>query len=450
MTLESPVSAQAVYTVSHLNRVVRSLLEQHFSSIWLEGEVSNLSRPSSGHLYFSLKDANAQIRCVLFRNRGQLLGKSISNGQHVLVKARIGLYELRGDLQLIIDYLEETGAGALRRAFEELRQRLDQAGLFAIEHKLPLPPLASRIGVITSPSGAAIRDVLSILKRRFPALPVRIYPVPVQGDKAAEQIAQAINLASQRRDCGVLLLVRGGGSPEDLMAFNEEVVARAIHACTVPLVSGVGHEVDVTIADLVADVRAPTPSAAAELVSPDWLEWQHRFNQLETRLINVLQRRLENFQQSLAWLEQSLNRQHPKNRLQNQAQRIDELEQRLRRAIALKLERYKTQTASLANQLRLSSPTPHIQQFQARCAVLQVRLENSMQHRTKQQAQRLTHAGQALHAVSPLHTLKRGYAIVRHYPEGEIIRQADQAKPGDDVEALLHEGRLICKVEKTQ
>jgi exodeoxyribonuclease VII large subunit len=450
MALELPIQPPAVYTVSHLNSVVRSLLEDHFTLIWLEGEICNLARPSSGHLYFSLKDANAQIRCVLFRQRSLQTGKSITNGQHVLVRAHIGLYELRGDLQLIIDYLEETGAGALRRAFEELRQRLDQEGLFAIEHKRSLPRLPSRIGVITSPSGAAIRDVLSILKRRFPALPVRIYPAPVQGNRAAEKIAQAINLASQRRDCDVLLLVRGGGSPEDLMAFNEEIVARAIHACTVPLVSGVGHEIDVTIADFVADVRAPTPSAAAELVSPDQLEWLHRFSQLQTRLMNVSQQRLAGLQQGLAWLEQRLSRQHPKNRLQDQTQRIDELEQRLQRAMALQFERYKTQTASLANQLRLSNPAPRIQQFQGRCAVLQVRLENSMRHRVEQQTQRLTHAGQALHAVSPLDTLKRGYAIVRHYPEGEIIRRADQAKPGDEVEALLHEGRLICKVEKVE
>jgi exodeoxyribonuclease VII large subunit len=344
--------------------------------------------------------------------------------------------------------LEETGAGALRRAFEELRQRLAQEGLFAVEHKLSLPRLPGRIGVITSPSGAAIRDVLSILERRFPALPVRIYPVPVQGERAAEKIAQAINLASQRRDCDVLLLVRGGGSPEDLMAFNEETVARAIHACRVPLVSGVGHEVDITIADLVADVRAPTPSAAAELVSPDRLEWLHRFSQLRTRLSNVSQRRLVGLQQNLVLLEQRLSRQHPKNRLQYQAQRIDDLEQNLQRAMALWLERYTSQMVTLTNQLRLSNPAPRIQQFQGRCAVLQVRLENSMRHRIQQEMQRLAHAGQALHALSPLHTLKRGYAIVRHYPEGEIIRRANQAKPGDGVEVLLHEGRLVCKVEK--
>lgn len=450
MALELPLQPQTVYTVSHFNNLVKSLLEEHFTWVWLEGEISNLARPSSGHHYFSLKDANAQIRCVLFRHRGGVLGKSITNGQHVLVKARIALYEPRGDLQLIIDHLEETGAGALRKAFEELCQRLDQEGLFATEHKRPLPRLPNRIGVITSPSGAAVRDVLSILKRRFPALPVHIYPVSVQGEQAAAQIARAINLASQRRDCDVLLLVRGGGSPEDLMAFNEEMVARAVHACTVPLVSGVGHEVDITIADLVADVRAPTPSAAAELVSPDRLEWLHRFSQLQTRLMNISQGQLASLQQGLAWLEQRLSRQHPKNRLQDQAQRIDELEQRLQRAMALRLERYTSQTASLASQLRLSNPTPHIQEFLGRCAVLQVRLENSMRHRTEQKTQRLAQAGQALHAVSPLHTLKRGYAIVRHYPAGEIIRRADQTKPGDEVEALLHQGRLICKVEKTK
>ena len=262
---------RAPYTVSRLNQEARILLEQEFPMLWVQGEVSNLSRPASGHLYFTLKDANAQVRCALFQNRALLFRDCPRNSQQVLLRGRISLYEARGDFQLIVDYVEEAGAGALRRAYDELRLRLEREGIFASEHKRPLPPFPRRIGVITSASGAAIHDVLSVLNRRCPHLPVMIYPVPVQGEDAAERIANAIRQAAERQDCQVLLLVRGGGSLEDLSAFNQESVARAIFACPIPLVTGIGHESDVTIADFAADLRAATPTAAAELASPDRL-----------------------------------------------------------------------------------------------------------------------------------------------------------------------------------
>ncbi|HAO34421.1 MAG TPA: exodeoxyribonuclease VII large subunit, partial [Candidatus Competibacteraceae bacterium] len=258
-------STREPYSVSRLNQEARRLLEGQFPALWVEGEVSNLTRPASGHLYFSLKDARAQIRCALFQPRALLFRDCPRNGQQVLARGRVSLYEPRGDFQLIVDYVEEAGAGALRRAYDELRVRLEREGCFAPERKKPLPRFPRRIGVITSPSGAAVRDVLATLARRCPSVPVLVYPVAVQGEGAAQQIARAIERASRRRECEVVLLVRGGGSLEDLQAFNEEIVARAIVGCSVPLVTGVGHETDVTIADFAADLRAAPPPAAAAL-----------------------------------------------------------------------------------------------------------------------------------------------------------------------------------------
>ena len=450
MSPELPPLQRDIYTVSRLNQAVRQLLEGGFPLIWVAGEVSNLSRPSSGHCYFSLKDGQAQVRCALFRHRALLLHACLANGQQLLVRARISLYEPRGDFQLLVEYLEEAGAGLLRLAFEELRRRLAQEGLFDSARKRPLPCFPRRIGVITSPTGAAIRDVLSVLRRRFPALSVLLYPAPVQGADAGARIAQAIGLASQRQDCEVLLLVRGGGSLEDLWAFNEESVARAIVACRIPLVSGVGHEIDITIADLAADVRAPTPSAAAELVSPDRLEWLQRFARLQERLDAAQRRRLLTGRQRLELLAQRLFRQPPGRRLQARAQRLDELEQRLRRARQLQLERLQARLEGLKVQLRLQAPLPRLKRLEEQHQALGARLETTMHRCLEKQAQRLAQAGQALHTLSPLQTLGRGYAIVRRYPQGGIIRRASQVRLAETVEAVLGEGRLLCRVEKVE
>ena len=390
-----------IYTVSRLNQDVRALLEGEFPALWVEGEVSNLSRPSSGHLYFSLKDAKAQIRCALFQNRAFLFRGCPRNGQQVLVRGRVSLYEPRGDFQIIVEYVEEAGAGALRRAYDELRLKLEREGLFAPECKRPLPRFPRRIGVITSPSGAALRDVLTTLRRRCPSVPVLLYPVPVQGDGAAERIASAIRLVADRRDCDVLLLARGGGSLEDLQAFNAEVVARAIFDCSIPLVTGIGHETDVTIADFAADLRAATPTAAAELASPDRLEWLRRVRLLAERLDGALQRRLAEQRLRLAELTRRLDRAQPRHRLRDRAQRLDDLDQRLRTA---------------------------------------------MRQRLETTAQRLRGLSNHLHALSPLATLDRGYAIVRRHPGGEILRRADAVHIGDVVEVLLSRGRLYGQV----
>lgn len=391
---------RTVHTVSELNQLVHTLLEDAFPPIWLEGEISNFSCPSSGHWYFTLKDANAQVRSAMFQGKNRTVGFKPENGMHVLVRAKISLYEPRGEYQLVVEYLEEAGDGALRRAFEQLKAKLNAEGLFAIERKKALPIHPNTIGVITSSTGAAIRDILTVLKRRFPAIKVIIYPTAVQGNQAAQQITQAIQIANHRQECDVLILARGGGSLEDLLAFNQENVARAIFSSVIPTVSAVGHEIDFTIADFVADVRAPTPSAAAELVSPDGVEWLARLIKLTNSLIKQIGFKLQQQQHNLTALTKQLR--HPGQRIQNQFQQVDDLEQRLKRA--------------LQNNL------------------------NDRQHR-------LGSLVRALDAISPLATLARGYAIVTLQKTGEILRAAEQVAIGDKIVTKLSDATLDCVVD---
>lgn len=436
-----------IYTVSRLNSEVRMLLESGFPLLWIEAELSNLARPASGHLYFSLKDEAAQVRCAMFRNRNLNLGFTPRNGMQVLVRAKIGLYVPRGEFQLVIEHMEEAGDGALRRAFEELKQRLDQQGLFDAAHKKPLPALPRCIGVITSPSGAAIRDVLTTLQRRFPSLPVIVYPVPVQGEGAARQIAAMIARADRRRDCDVLIVGRGGGSLEDLWAFNEEVLARAIYNCSIPVVTGIGHEIDFTIADFVADRRAATPSGAAELVSPDQQEWLARLHQLQQRLAWLSRSRLRQWRQHLQHLEKRL--QHPGRRLRDMAQRLDELELRLQRARQHLLHRSGARIRHAHERLLRHSPVHSLTTLQHKNANLSQRLKLSMQHHLALRHTQLRQLAHALDAVSPLATLGRGYAIVTNEEE-QIIRQAKQVKAGDRIKARLAAGRLYCQVTRVE
>src|ERR1700736_2078507 len=326
-----------IYSVSRLNREVRVLLERGLGSLWLEAEISNLARPSSGHWYFSLKDAAAQVRCCMFRQRNMLCAFAVRDGQKVLVRARVGLYEPRGEYQLVIDHMEDAGLGALKRQFEELSAKLAAEGLFAAERKRPLPMIPKRIGVITSPTGDAIRDILHVLARRFAAVPVLIYPVSVQGAAAAAEIAAAVRFAGRRADCDVLIVARGGGSLEDLWAFNDEALARAIVASPIPIISGIGHEVDFTIADFAADVRAPTPSAAAELAVPDGEEWLNAFVRFGARLQHCMRRRLAEHGERLRWLIGRASLVSPSAKLAQQSQRLDEVEQRLSRALRRRL-----------------------------------------------------------------------------------------------------------------
>ncbi len=437
-----------IYTVSRLNREVRGVLEGEFPLLWLEGEISNLARPSSGHLYFSLKDERAQVRCAMFRGRNQQLGFSPANGLQVLIRARVGLYEPRGEFQLVAESMQEAGDGALRRAFEALKQRLQAEGLFEAERKRALPALPACIGVVTSPSGAAVRDIINVLGRRFPGIPVLIYPVAVQGAAAAAEIARAIRLASQRKDCDVLIVGRGGGSLEDLWAFNEEVVARAIHACAIPVVSAVGHEVDFTIADFVADLRAPTPSAAAELVTPDGEAWLTRFKNYQVRLSGLMQKRLADDRRGLDWLDRRLGQQHPGARLRQQAQRLDELEQRARLALGHHQAHARGRWAELHARLQQHSPAQRLAQLHTRNTTLNQRLHNGLQHRLEHHRQQLAGLSRALHAVSPLATLERGYAIISRRKDGGILQNAAEVKAGERIQARLARGQLSCTVDE--
>ncbi|MGH8402925.1 MAG: exodeoxyribonuclease VII large subunit, partial [Gammaproteobacteria bacterium] len=354
LALETP--ERRILSVSQLNREARALLEGGFPLIWVEGELSNLSRPASGHLYFSLKDSAAQVRCALFRNRVNLLRFKPADGLHVLVRARVSLYEARGDYQLLIEHMEEAGHGALQRAFEELKQKLAKAGWFDADHKTPLPALPRSIGVVTSPSGAALRDILSVIRRRYALARVIVYPVPVQGEDAARKIAAMIRTASARAECDVLILSRGGGSLEDLWAFNEEVVARAIYDCDIPLVSGVGHEIDFTIADFVADVRAPTPTGAAELVTPDSSEWLRKLTDTRQHLMRTLFDALTGLRERLDWCAERLEQLHPARLLREHAQRVDELDLRLRQSLQTQLQTRAASLEGLRARLHQHSP----------------------------------------------------------------------------------------------
>lgn len=436
-----------IITVSELNQNVRKLLENEFPLIWVEGEISNLSQPASGHIYFSLKDAQAQVSCAMFKGRKQFLRFAPENGQQVLVRARVSLYEPRGNFQLIAEHMEESGDGALLRAFEELKAKLAKEGLFDQEIKFPIPELPERIGVITSGTGAAIRDVLSVLKRRFPAIPVLVYPVPVQGDNAAPAITKALALASERKDCDVLLLVRGGGSLEDLWAFNEEIVARAIVDCEIPVISGIGHEVDFTIADFVADQRAPTPSAAAELISPDQDSYLQAFAWYREQLEQILSGKIERYHEQLEWLKKRLNQQHPISYLQQQSQRLDDLQQRLILAWQYTSRLQKHRLEHLVVRMFSASPERDVLDKQQDLSHLLHRLQQAYQHLFTHKKQQLALLSRTLQAISPLETLSRGYAIVTD-ESGHTLTQSGQARMGETILTRLHKGRLISRVEK--
>ncbi|MGZ8158980.1 MAG: exodeoxyribonuclease VII large subunit [Methylobacter sp.] len=447
MTALTTPMQRNVMTVTQLNREAGRILSEHFLSVLVEGEISNLSMPSSGHLYFSLKDANAQVRCAMFRMQQRRLGFKPENGRHVIVKAQVSLYEPRGDYQLIVEHIEEAGDGALRRAFDALKLKLSEQGLFDVVHKQSLPALPSTIGVITSPSGAAVRDILTVLKRRFPAVEVIIYPVAVQGDNAKVEIVKAITTANELQQCDLIILGRGGGSLEDLQAFNEETVAHAIFASTIPIISAVGHETDFTIADFVADLRAPTPSAAAEHATPDQQEWLARFIHLEQRLYKQLRRKLDQQQQTLDWLNKRLQQQNPGQKLARNAQRMTELELRLKQAMQRKLHRAASLIEAKTAKLWQFNPAASLNNHRQRQQYLSKRLLTVMQHKLQQLNQRLSNSSQTLHAVSPLATLNRGYALAIHQPTGKIIRSTELLNIGDMVETRLAQGRFTSQIK---
>jgi|KBSSwiStaDraftv2_1062776.scaffolds.fasta_scaffold04723_3 exodeoxyribonuclease VII large subunit len=480
-----------IYTVSRLNREVRILIERGLGVIWVEGELSNLSVPSSGHWYFSMKDRDAQLRCAMFRQRNMTVGFIPKAGQHILARGRLSLYEPRGDFQFIIEHLEEAGVGALKREFERLKAKLAAEGLFALERKRSLPSFPRRIGVITSPTGAALRDILHILARRFPPAAVLIYPTPVQGGAAIPSIVAAIEIASARAECDVLILARGGGSIEDLWAFNDERVARAIRASTVPIVSGVGHEIDFTIADFVADARAPTPSGAAELVVPDRnaclealartmerlsacmrrelrsvtarfdgarlrLKLTHpgirltqqaqRLDELEQRLTAFMQRGLSSINSRFEGLSLRLKLAHPGLRLAQQEQRLAGLEQRLAGAIRGALHSDRRRISEMYTRLVHQSPEHSVREYRMRHSTLSGRLDHAIKQRLSHADHRLSLAVRTLNTVSPLATLGRGFALVKRVSDGALVTNADSVAVGDEVEARLANGTLKARV----
>jgi len=435
---------RAVLSVTQLNRQARQLLETHLSLLWIEGEISNFSCPSSGHWYFTLKDAGAQVRCAMFKNRNNRVRNMPQQGSQVLVRARVSLYEGRGDYQLIVEHMEDAGVGALQRAYEDLKHRLHMEGLFEhdIKQTLPMPP--KHLGVITSPTGAAIRDILHILERRYPSLPVSIFPVAVQGVDAAPQIVKALATANRLSDCDLLIVGRGGGSLEDLWPFNEESVARAIFASRIPVISAVGHEVDLTIADYVADMRAPTPSAAAEIATPDGEALAQQFSGFERLLKQALARKLQRSRERLGHLRARL--QHPGDKLQAQAQRLDNLEVRLQRAMKSQLQQQQTRLQNIKTRQQTLHPQQRLEQLREKLEQLQNRAQRQIQQQLATKRQRFEQQAALLNSVSPLNTLQRGYSITRG-EKGEVIHRASSLKLGDALTTHLLEGEVVSKVE---
>ena len=434
-----------VLTPSQLNTLARSLLEDAFPLVWVEGELGNLSRPASGHLYFTLKDARAQVRCALFRPKSQWLKFVPREGLRVLGRGRLTLYEARGDYQLVLDHLEEAGEGALRRAFEELKAKLAAEGLFDGGRKRPLPAFVRRLGVLTSPSGAAVRDILSVLARRCPLLDVEILPVPVQGATAAAQVTAMLRRAGASGRYDALLVARGGGSLEDLWAFNDEALARAIADSPVPVVSAVGHETDFTLADFAADVRAPTPSVAAELLVPDRAELRRRVGTLHAGLARHQQHQLRQAMQRADRALLRLGAQRPRARLDLLCRRQADAMRRLAAAWHRRADREHARVGQAGTTLRAQDPRRRLQQLRGRLDALAPRPQGAIARRLADDARHLRGLARALETVSPLATVARGYALLQH-EDGRLIRSVAQAAPGDPVEARLADGVLALTV----
>lgn len=436
-----------IYTVSRLNSEVRLILELQFQRLWLVGEVSNFVQAASGHWYFSLKDQAAQVKVAMFKQANRNATVKPQNGQQVLIRARISVYEPRGEYQLLAEMIEPAGDGLLKQQYEQLKNRLQAEGLFDEARKQPLPAHINRVGVITSPTGAAIRDIVSVLQRRAPGIEVIIYPCLVQGEQAAGQLRQMLSTAIRRNEVDVIIIGRGGGSLEDLWCFNDEQLARAVAACPIPIVSAVGHEIDFALTDFVADERAPTPSAAAELVSPDQSHLLERLRRLQSALVQAQRSKLNHLKPDLKQLEQRLLALHPKRRLQQQQQRLDELQLRLNRVIGQQLANAKRQQLYLQQSLQHLSPAKAIKQQHDQLQQLQQRLQRGMGQQLKQQQQTLGRLSNQLNTVSPLATLARGYSISFN-AEQQVLTSTKDLKTGDSVTTQLAEGSFSAVVSE--
>lgn len=439
-------STRIILSPSRLNQQIRNLLEGHYPAVWVEGEISNLSRPASGHRYFSLKDEKAQIRCALFRQHAGRQNVRTENGLKVLVRGRISLYEPRGEYQLIVDHLEEAGQGELQRQFLILKKKLEREGLFAPERRRELPTFIDNIGVITSPSGAAIRDILTVLKRRWPLAGVRIYSVPVQGNEAAPAIVSALAAANRQQWAKVLIIGRGGGSLEDLWAFNEEVVARAVAASRIPVISAVGHEIDFVITDFTADQRAATPSAAAELVAPDIREVRTLFENRSGQLQKLIRDLLNRQGQKLDYLQKRVQQQHPLIQLNRQRQHLAQFGLRLINAInnqgKLQTGRLRAAQSSLA----ILNPANRLPELGRQLSGLLQRLQKSTAGTLHRKQIGLGQLARTLNAVSPLQTLDRGYAVLKTADGSRVVSSIRQTRKGRAIQAQLADGSLQCEV----
>jgi exodeoxyribonuclease VII large subunit len=444
---EQSGEARYIVTPSELNHEVRLHIEAGFPGTWLEGEISNLSRPASGHLYFSLKDSKAQVRCALFRSSALRLGFQPGNGQQVLARGRVSLYEARGEFQMVVSHMEESGEGRLRAEFEALKRKLKAEGLFDAEHKKPLPDYPGRIAVITSPSGAVIRDILHVLERRWPLATVRLYPAAVQGDEAPMAIVRALQKADKQQWAELVICGRGGGSLEDLQAFNDERVARALFDLSLPVISAVGHETDTSISDFVADVRAPTPSAAAEMAVPDHVTLRREFKQHFLQLANQISNRLQNSSQHLDHLGHRLAQQHAGKNIELNRQRLARARNSLLMAIKNRQRQHRLRLGSLQSRTAAQHPGVKLAQLKRMLATQQARLRHAARQLVPGQRQRLGDLARTLNAVSPLPTLARGYAVVTDTDSGRVLTSTAQAETGQAVTAQLSDGRLICQVD---
>lgn len=443
-TLSFPHSAAQpeVLTVSQLNQRTRQLLEDVFAQVCVEGEISNLARPASGHIYFTLKDAKAQVKCAFFRQNNLRCRQSLENGTLVKVAARVSLYEGRGDYQLIVERLEAAGEGALRAAFEALKLKLQTEGLFDQQRKRPLPAFPRRIGVISSPTGAVWQDILSVFARRAPQIALTLVPTAVQGNEATAQIVHALKLAD-RAGFDAIILARGGGSLEDLWCFNEESVARALAACKTVVVSAIGHETDISISDFVADVRAPTPTAAAELLAPDRQQLLQQLKILQQRLNQRLRERLKSCSLQLASLQARLR--HPKQRIEHGMQRLDELELRLVRTCRQQLQEKNRQLAMLQLQLQRQHPQLFLDRQQLQLEHYQQTLVKCMDRVLQAEHKKLQGLAQALNLISPLATLERGYSILTD-EQHQVVRSTRQLATGQPLLARLSDGQVRLQV----
>lgn len=441
-------TARQILSVSKLNRLAGTLLKSEIGLVWLSAEVSNFVSAASGHWYFTLKDNKAQVRAAMFRNANQMVRQRPKEGDKILVRASVGLYEPRGDYQLVVEHMESDGEGRLKAAFDALKLKLHQEGLFSAQRKQALPDTINTIGIITSASGAALHDALTVLKRRSPTTQVIIYPSMVQGDAAPAQLIQALRLANSRREVDVILLTRGGGSLEDLWCFNDETLAREIAASELPVVSAVGHEVDVTIADFVADLRAPTPSAGAELLSQDQLALQQQTMQLQQRLLRAWQGLTRHARQHLQMQQQALRSVHPVNRIQQQSQSLDKMQMALIHAMRAKLNTAQMAQDRQTRRLDRQDPQRQLHEYQQTLQNLISRNTRGMQRYLQQRSQQLASQAQLLQSVSPLSTLSRGYSIT--FKDDQPVTSTNQLKQGDSITSVVKNGKIVSIVQSLQ